>query len=157
MVSIHPLISNSSIPLSKLLGIVPNAPITIGITVTFMFHRFLISLGRSKYLSLPSFSLIFPMWISETAKSFIKQVLSFCNLLMITRFGQDLHDSYWIPFATHSCIGLNCFCANLLHSLIWLIVSFLSPNNVHLLFRCVLSIWYMYCRFVLMALFCAAI
>ena len=52
---------------------------------------------------------------------------------------------------------LYSFCANLLHSLImWLIVSSLSPHNLHLLFCCVLSIlaliW-----LVLMALFCAAV
>ena len=40
MVSAHLPISNSSSPLSKLLAIVPSAPITCGITVTFMFHIF---------------------------------------------------------------------------------------------------------------------
>ena len=59
--------------------------------------------------------------------------------------------------ATQSWLALYSFCANLLHSLImWLIVSSLSPQSLHLLFCCVLSIlaliW-----LVLMALFCAAI
>ena len=53
MVSTHPPISNSFKPL----GIVPSAPITIGITVTFMFHSFFSSLAKSKYLSLLSLSM----------------------------------------------------------------------------------------------------
>ena len=68
-----------------------------------------------------------------------------------------LRISQWITLPTHSCLILYSFFANLQHSLIiWLIVSFLSPHNLHLLFCCILSnvalIW-----LVLMALFCAAI
>ena len=64
--------------------------------------------------------------------------------------------SQWITFPTQSCLILYSFCANLLHSLImWLIVSFLSPRNLHL-FCCVLSILAGICL-VLMALFCVAI
>ena len=63
MVSIRPLISNFSSPLSKPLGTVPSEPITIGITVTLMFPSifFFISLSKSKYLFLFSFSLIFAL------------------------------------------------------------------------------------------------
>ena len=68
-----------------------------------------------------------------------------------------LHNSQWITLPTKSCLVLYSFCANLLHLLImWLIVSSLSPHNLHLLFCCVWSIltliW-----LVLMVLFCAAI
>ena len=52
MVSTCPLISKSSNPFTNPLEIVPNAPITNGITVTFMFHSFFCSLARSRYLSL---------------------------------------------------------------------------------------------------------
>ena len=52
-----------------------------------------------------------------------------------------LHDSRWINLPTKLCLVLNSFCANLLHSLIiLLIVSSFSPHNRHLLFCCVLSI-----------------
>ena len=41
MVSARPLIFNSSSLLNKPLGIVPSAPVTIGITDNFMFHSLL--------------------------------------------------------------------------------------------------------------------
>ena len=66
-----------------------------------------------------------------------------------------LHISLWITLPTQSCLVLYSFCTNLLHLLImWLMVSSLSPHNLHLLFCCILSIltliW-----LILMALFCA--
>ena len=68
-----------------------------------------------------------------------------------------LYISQWITLPTQSCLVLYYFCANLLHSLImWLMVSSLSPHNLHLLFCCVLSIL-AFIWLVLMALFCAAI
>ena len=52
-----------------------------------------------------------------------------------------LHISQWITLPTQSCQVSYSFCANLLHSLImWLMVSSLSPHNLHLLFYGVLSI-----------------
>ena len=89
MVSVHSPISSSS--LSKPLVIVPSAPITFGITVTFKFHSLCSSLTKSKYLSLFffffffSFSLIFTLCSAEIAKSTIWQVLFFS--LTITRSG----------------------------------------------------------------------
>ena len=41
MVSAHHPSSNTPSPLTKPLGIVPSEPITIGITVTFIFRNFL--------------------------------------------------------------------------------------------------------------------
>ena len=55
MVSTRPPTSKSSSPFSNLL----NAPITIGIIVTCMFHSFFNSLARSRYLSFFSYSLFF--------------------------------------------------------------------------------------------------
>ena len=51
IVSTCPPTSKFSRPFNNPLGIVPNAPITIGTIVTFMFHSFLNSLARSRYLS----------------------------------------------------------------------------------------------------------
>ena len=70
IVSTCPLISESSSPFTNPLGIVPRAPITIGITVTFIFHNFFSSLARFRYLSLFS-PFIFTLWSAKTAKSTI--------------------------------------------------------------------------------------
>ena len=61
---------------------VPNAPITIGITVTFMLQSFFSSLARSRYLYLFSLSFSFILRSTWTAKSTIWQVL--CSLLLLT-------------------------------------------------------------------------
>ena len=54
---------------------------------------------------------------------------------------RQIHISEWITYPTQSSLVSYSFCANLLHSLImWLIVSSLSPHNLHLLFCCILSI-----------------
>ena len=51
IVSTRPLTSKSSRPFNNPLVTVPNAPITIGTIVTFMFHSFFNFLARSRYLS----------------------------------------------------------------------------------------------------------
>ena len=59
------------------LDTVPNAPIMIGIIVTFMFHIFFNSQARSRYLSYFSLCFSFILWSADTAKSTILQVLFF--------------------------------------------------------------------------------
>ena len=78
MVSICPLISKSSRHCTNLLATVPSAPVTIGITVIFIFHSFFSSLARFMYLSLFSFFSSFTLWSAETEKSTIRQVPYFC-------------------------------------------------------------------------------
>ena len=57
-------------------GIVPSPPITISITVNFMFHSFSsLTRARSRYLSLFSLSVDFTLWSAGKAKSTIRQVL----------------------------------------------------------------------------------
>ena len=85
MVSTRPPTSKSSSPFSNPLVIVPNAPITIGIIVTCMFHSFFNSLARSRYLSFFSHSFSFILWSAGTATLTILQVLFF--LLIIIRSG----------------------------------------------------------------------
>ena len=77
MVSTRPLISKSSSPYINPLVTVPKAPITIGITVTFMFHSFFSSLARSRYLSPFSLSFSFIQYSTETPKFTIRQILFF--------------------------------------------------------------------------------
>ena len=87
MVSTRPPTSKSSNSFSNPLVTVPNAPITIGIIVTCMFHSFFNSLARSRYLSFFSHSFIFILWSAGTAKSTILQVLFFFLLLIIIKSG----------------------------------------------------------------------
>ena len=68
IVSILPLISNSSRLFSKPLETVLSAPTTTCITVTFMFQR-------SKYLYIFWLSFIFTQWFARTAKSIRQRVL----------------------------------------------------------------------------------
>ena len=84
MVSTCPLLFKSSNPFTNPLGIVPSAPTTIVITVTFMLHSFFSSLARSSYSSLFS-PLNFTQWSVGTAESTIQHVLLF--LLTIIRSG----------------------------------------------------------------------
>ena len=90
--------------------------------------------------------------------SFSKADVSLCIYhLFVWSSLNSLHNSHLITLSTHSCLILYSFCANLLHSLIMgLIVSFLSPHNLHRLFSCVFSIFALI-WLVLMALFCAVI
>ena len=75
MVSTRQSISKSSSPFNNPLVTVPNAPITTGIIVTCMFHSFVNSQARSKYLSFFSYSFSFILWSVGTAKSTILQIL----------------------------------------------------------------------------------
>ena len=84
MVPTRPPTSKSSSPFSNPLVTVLNAPITIGIIVTCMFHSFF-HFPRSRYLSFFSHSFSFILWSAGTAKSTILQVLFF--LLVIIKFG----------------------------------------------------------------------
>ena len=77
MVSTRPPTSKSSSSLNNPLVTVPNAPITIGIIVTCMFHSFFNSLARSRYISFFSHSFSFILWSAGTAKSAILHVLFF--------------------------------------------------------------------------------
>ena len=74
MISTRPPTSKSSSPFNNHLVTVPNAQITIGIIVTFMFHSFFNSLTKSKYLSLFSYSFSFILWSAVAAKSTFLQI-----------------------------------------------------------------------------------
>ena len=75
--------SKSSKPFNNPLVTVPNAPITIGTTVTFMFHGFFFnSLARSRYLSFFSLSFRLILWSTGTAKSTILQILFLLLIIM---------------------------------------------------------------------------
>ena len=105
MVLICSLIFNSSNPHSKPLGTVPGAPITIGITITFMFHNFFNFLARSKHLFLFSLSLFFIMWSAGTVKSTIRQVLIFLSI--ITKSGLLARIKGSVSFSKYSILWVS--------------------------------------------------
>ena len=74
MVSTRSLISKTSSPCINPLV---RAPITIGITITFMFHSFFNFIARFRYFSFFSLSFSFTLWSAETAKSTNLRVLFF--------------------------------------------------------------------------------
>ena len=79
MVSIRHLISKSSSPCTNPLMTIPRAPITISITVTFMFN----SLAKSRYLFFFSLSFNFTLCSVGTTKSTFRLVLFFLLLMII--------------------------------------------------------------------------
>ena len=81
MVSTRPPTSKSSSPISNPLVTVPNAPITIGIIITFMFHSLFNSQARSWYLSFFSHSFSFILWLARTAESTILHILFFMVII----------------------------------------------------------------------------
>ena len=77
MVSTRPPTSKFSSPFNNLFVTVPKTPMTIGISVTFMFYSFFNSLARSRYLSFFSYSFSVILWSAGTAKSTILQIRIF--------------------------------------------------------------------------------
>ena len=140
-------------------SVVPRAPITIGITITFMFHSFFNSLVRSRYLSLFTLSFNFTLW------STIPQVLSFLLIIFIRsgrraeirwsvrilKSQRNLYVSFsrtdsrlciyhlfvwsnfnflqWMTLHTQSCQSFHSFYDNLLHSLNMWLI--VSPLSPH--------------------------
>ena len=83
MVSTRPLITKSPRLYTNPLVAVSNAPIAIGITISFLFHSFFSSLARSKYLS----HFLFPSVLScgQPEKSPLFGKIFFFT---VTRFGR---------------------------------------------------------------------
>ena len=87
MVSTRPPTSKSSNPFCNPLVTVPNVPITIGIIVTCMFHRFFNSLVRSRYLSFFSHSFRFFFSVVSRNSKIDNFASSLFLLLIIIRSG----------------------------------------------------------------------
>ena len=131
IVSTRPPTCKSSRPFNNPYVIVPKAPITIGIFVTFMFHRFINSLARSRYLSFFSRSFSFILWSAGAAKSTILQILFF---LLIIRFGllAEIRWSVCISKSYRSlCVSFSRTDAGLCiyHLLVWSNLNFLHISQ----------------------------
>ena len=109
MVSARPPTFKSSGPFNNPLVTVSNAPITIGIIITFMFHIFFNSLARSRHLFFFLYSFSFILWSAGTANSTILQILFL--LLIILKSGllaeiselsicmSKSHKNLWVSFS----------------------------------------------------------
>ena len=84
MVSTYPPTSKSSSPFNNFLVTVPNAPITIDIIVTFMFHSFFQFPSKVELLILLFTFFRFILWSAGTPKSTILQILFFCCWLLLS-------------------------------------------------------------------------
>ena len=134
MVSTRLPISKSSRPFNNHLATVPNAPITIGTIVTFMFHIVFNSLARSRYLSLFSHSFSFNLWSAGTAKSTILQIFFFFFLLIIIRSGllAEIRQSVFTSKSHRSlCVSFSRTGAGLCiyHLLVWSNLNFLHISQ----------------------------
>ena len=91
MVSTRPLLSKSSIPFIKPLGIVSRAPITTDITVIFMFHSFFVFLvpqhGLGTHLSFRFLLILHCGPPGRQSPQFNRFSFSFLFLLTITESG----------------------------------------------------------------------
>ena len=140
MVSTRPPNSKSSRPPNNILVTVPNAPITIGIIITFMFHSFFNSQARSRYLSFFSHflsallcdqpvqlliiirsgllteirrSVCMSMSHRSLCVSFSRTAIVLCiNHLFVWSNLNFFHISKWITLSVLSCLVLYSFCAN---------------------------------------------
>ena len=128
IVSTRPPTSKSSRPFSNPLVIVPNAPLTIGTIITFMFHSFFNSLARLRYLSFFSLSFRFILWSAGTAKSTIIIIIIISHIHII-----------FIDLYTLS--RPKCY----IHFL--LIVSSSSPHSQYIIIIVIIVIFIHLCQF----------
>ena len=133
MVSTRVLISNSSSPFTNPLVTILSILITVGITITFIFHSFFSSLARFRYLSLFLPSFIFTLGSAGMAKSTIQQVL--CFLLTIAKSG-CLGEIRWSIFILKSfrilCISFSRMDSRLCiyHLFAWSNLNFLHSSQL---------------------------
>ena len=130
------LISKSSGPCINPLLTVPNALITYGITITFLFHSFYSSPARSRYLSLFLLSFSFNLWSAGTTKFTIRQVFFFFFFFLLTntRSG-SLAEIRWSVFISKSerilCVSFSRTDSGLCiyHLFVWSNLNFLHNSQ----------------------------
>ena len=110
-------------------------------TILQIFFLFLLIIIRSGLLAEIKWSICMSKSHRSLCVSFSRTGAGLCIHHMIAWSNLNLlHISQWITLPTQSCLALYSFCASLLHSLIIIMVSSLSPQSLHLLFSGVLSI-----------------
>ena len=146
MVSPCPLTSKSSTPFNNLLVIVPKAPITIGIIVTFMLHSFF-SIPKQDWSTYPFFFNFFQVYSVISRDSYSLWFLhssfrwwSFMGIqLTASVFKSTGHFSIFRPILTmlqYSLINLFCSFISFHSVLFFILISF-----IHWLFYFYLDIY----------------
>ena len=129
IVSTRPQASKSSRPFNNPLVIVPNAPITIGTIVTFMFHSFFNSLARTRYLS------FFSHYPDVSLDSKVDNFANSLFLLLIIIRSCLLTGFRWSVCLLKSCrslcVSFSCAGAELCiyHFLVWSNLNFLHISQ----------------------------
>ena len=104
-------------------------------------HNFASSLFCWLYLSLVVWSRLGDPFVYQNPREVCLILQNRCWVVHISFVWTNvnfLHNSQWIILPTQSCLVLHSFDTNLLPSLMSLIVSFLLPQNLLLLFCCVI-------------------
>ena len=116
------LSSHFSIFFTNPLRTIPSAPITIDITVTFMFHSFFSSLEQSKNLSLFAFYLIFTQRFSGNCYYF-----TLLRVFHTSVFHWSLSDS----MSPHISRTLLSIVVDLKNSVVWIVFTrpFISESS----------------------------
>ena len=89
MVSPNPPTSMFSIPFNNPLVTVPKSPKLIGTIVTLMFHRFINSLARLRYVSFFPHSFSFILWSAEQQSQQLCKISFFVDYYKIRSSGRD--------------------------------------------------------------------
>ena len=107
IVSTRPLTSKSSSPFNNPFVIVPKAPITFGIIVTFMFHSFSNTLASLRYLSYFSLSLV--LLLLFTHWEFFTPVLAdgLSQEFEWQQVSSNLQDSFQYSVCSQLCCSLD--------------------------------------------------
>ena len=86
-------IVTSRLPITNSLKIALIAPVTVKITITFMFHSFFSSLTRSKNFSVFPISLVFTLLSARTVKSTNRPQVTF--ILLTVTWSSRLTRIWW--------------------------------------------------------------
>ena len=153
MVSTRPPTSKSSSSFSNPLVTVPNAPITIGIIVTSIFHCFFNSLARSRYLSFIShyFSFFYGQ-PGQQSRQFCKfsffKLLSGLVLIRWSVCKSKFHRSLCVLFSM-TCAGLRIY-----HLFLWSNLNFSNISQWITLPIQSCLVLYSFCAYLLHSLMC---
>ena len=133
MASACPLIANSSSPFTSRLGMVPSAPITIGMTVNFMFHCFFLVLQQC--LTIYLFFAFFWFYSEVFRNGEVHYSADYFFLLTITRSGRFAEIRWYVCISKSQrrfCVSFYRTDSGLVHTPFVLMVKFKLLAQFHI-------------------------